>query len=1158
MVGSRASRYTCGVALAGLTVGTAVAGQGAAAAASSRSPVASSQRVIVLLRDQATPAQQRGFTFAARATDAAEAQNVVLNRVGGPAPRHVVHLSLANAFAATVTSQQATGLAADPSVASVMPDSAVAMPATPDVTSSGSSARSSNHAAVSPDTDPPTAICPSDPAVPLVEPEALGSIKALTTDGTPYAQQLSTGTGETVAIIANGIDVNSPDFIRPDAEHVFVDYRDFSGSGPTASTSGTQAFGDASSIAAQGNETYDLSQFVNAAHPLPPGCNIKIVGVAPGVKLVGLRAGDGSLTTSAILQSINYAVTVDHVNVIDESFAVDAFHDYASRQVINLFNNRAVHAGVTVTAAAGDGGLNGPLASNAQNPKVISAGATTDNQFAAQTTYAAIQFSNGRWLSNNISALSSGGATPYGRTVDLVAPGETDWAVCSPTVTYSGCRNFKAAASVIQLFGGTGESAALTAGVAALVISGYKASHNGHAPSPAVVKRIVTGTATDLGLPPSEQGSGLLNARAATEAALTWPGAKTTPDPSVKSNVVPSRDQVTLTGKQGHRVSGSVSITNVGTKKLTVATGTRRLATTSSSTSTVAFDSTTLPTFVSSNGDALAYKTTKFTVPSGMARLAVRTTWNGTGSGGNSVVRMTLLSPDGTFASDSQPQSTSVSSNTGTADARHPAAGTWTVVLSSPAGGLGYTGNIQLARDVSRAVPVGSVTPAKFTLAAGKSKKVSFHFALPKSSTGDHDYALTIASSGGHQTAVGVTTRALINTAAGHGKFSGVTSGGDALSAAPAQTFSYGFTVPAGKPGINASLAFAGNPGTPVDLLLIDPRGEVSDLASNESLNASDQVVIGRRIQAFVGAPQAGRWVLMVLVHNPATAGMLHQSFSGVVHLSGLPVQRGRLPDSTSRYIKRHSSLTVRLKVKNPGRLPIVLGVDARTSKYGTRQPVPVAGEGTVDLPPIGPEAPAYLIPPDTKQLAVAASSTTPAEIDIQGPGGGAEAAGSPSSHGSVSTASAAESGAGNYLARGRWQTVIWPIGPFSSSGAPPGHSDITASIVTRHFDPSITTTYGDPALLAFHPSLDLTGKLLTIPAGKSRTLVIHLKPTAKKGRHISGLINLVTMPDAPAGSTGLTMFGTGEVDAVLPFAYTVGTKPKAHHHARPNAHQGG
>jgi hypothetical protein len=1128
------------------TVAVTVASTAApAAAAPAAGSGARTEHLIVVLRDQlaATPVDRSGMS--ARVSKATSSQNSVLAHLAGPRPGRVTHFAVGNAFSATVTTDQAAALAADPAVASVVKDASIA--AVPDTTvpkpPSGSSTVQP-HALPNVASDDPNAVCPSDPAQPLLEPEALRTVHAVSSGGAPGAQDLTTGSGVKVAYIADGIDPDNPDFIRPDGTHVITDYQDFSGDGPNAPTGGGEAFGDASAIAAQGTVVHDLSHFVNPAYPLPPGCTIRILGVAPGASIVALKAGGEFLTNSSILQSIDYAVRVDHVDVINESFGLNEFPDASNRNTIQLFNDAAVASGVTITESTGDGGITGTIGSDAQDPNVISAGASTDSQLYAQTGYAGARaFGNGHWVDSEISALSSSGFTQYGRTLDLVAPGEADWAACEASPYFASCTNFAGGRSDIQAFGGTSQAAPMTAGVAALVIAAYRSAHNGASPTPALVKQLITSTTRDLGLPPDEQGSGLLDARAATEAAITLPSTTTaTPPAGVKSNVLLSTNQVTLTGLPGTTQHATVGVTNVGTKPLTLALGTRGFSEIAADTQSVSFVPAALPTFpYPTNGTPWAYKRVTFQVPAGTARLLTQAAWQG---GAHQIVRVSLFAPDGTYVANSRPQGGSASPDYANIDVRQPAAGTWTAVLYSPlSGSQSFSGTVQLANTYQRAVPVGTVTPATATLAPGARTDVTFSFRLPATASGDQSYAVTVASSDGHQTAIAAVVRTLIPTASGHGTFSGTVTGGNARAVTPGETFSYAFDVPRGRSSLSVSTSFAHNPNSVVDVVLIDPNNELSDVVSNETLNDSKTALtLTQNIQSFTANPVPGRWQLVIVVQNPVSGADLAQSFTGVVSFAGVSVGTGGLPDSHRTRLAVGSSHTYTLTVHNPGVQPIFVGADARLNKWVTLQPVPFQGQQTFALPPDPSQEPVYNIPPDTRSLTVAASSTTPAQLELQGSAAGFDLFGdlSAAQNGSsVSVASVSESGAGNDISRGIWFTNMQQIGPFTDAGAPAGETTITASMRTLAFDPAVTSSTGDPYGNAVDPNNDGFGNPVEVAPGASATIQVTIAPTAPGA--VSGVLNVVTVPNLPTGAGGLPFTSTGEVVAAIPYAYRAG-----------------
>ena len=277
------------------------------------------EAVVVVLRDQLSDKPANRTHVAARRTAAVSTQDLVLSRLPGTAPTKLKHFTLGNAFSATVSKAQAAALALDPAVQSVTPDTLVSV--TPTAPAAKTPAAASAPAVIP---SVPASACSTNPANPGLEPEALSTINARSDD--PTAKTAAAlgidGSGVKVAYIADGINPQNAGFIRKDGTSAIVDYQDFYGDGPNAPSSGAEAFGDASAVAAQGNVVYDIAKFANPNVVTYPGghCYIRIVGVAPGASVVALKAGSELLPNSAIIQAIDYAVTVDRVDVINESF----------------------------------------------------------------------------------------------------------------------------------------------------------------------------------------------------------------------------------------------------------------------------------------------------------------------------------------------------------------------------------------------------------------------------------------------------------------------------------------------------------------------------------------------------------------------------------------------------------------------------------------------------------------------------------------------------------------------------------------------------------------------------------------------------------------------------------------------------------------------
>ncbi|MFE9421511.1 S8 family serine peptidase [Kitasatospora sp. NPDC006697] len=1140
-----------------LAFGTSANGAPAAPAPSAQAASESGAPtpVIVILKDQLTSAPADAGHLDTRKKEANQAQAPLLAKVRAGGGTNVKSFVVGNAFSATVSPALRAQLAADPSVAQVIADETVRVtPPAPaksgtDRSDAGSSSRSPK-AATAPsvakgDAQDPNAVCPSDPAKPLLEPEALFSTHTESSPGAPGAHEIADGTGVKVAYIADGLDPNNPDFIRPDGSHAVVDYQDFSGQGFFTPAGDAEAFGDASAMIAQGRQSYDLSQFVNPSHPLPAGCNIRVEGISPGASLVALKAGGDTFPNSAILQSIDYAVTVAHVDVLNESFGSNVTPDSGAHDTISLFNDMAVKAGVTVTVSSGDAGINGTVGTPSTDPNVISTGASTDNQSYAQTGYAAFQFSNGTWADNRISALSSGGVTQAGRTPDLVAPGEADWALCSPDISiYTECTNFNGQGSGIQPFGGTSQAAPLTAGAAAVVIQAYRDSHNGTSPSPALVKKFLTGTAADLGLPAEEQGAGLLNVRAAAEAAR---GYQSPVGAQGSSTVAVTTGQINDTGAAGTSRTAEVTVVNTSAKPQTVTASSRVFAPLGDAQQTVQINSGTDPQFsYATNGAPWVSHKVTFTVPAGADRLAASIAWQGAPQASGSstvtpVVRMTLLDPSGRFETNTRPQGGPVSPNFGIVDVPHPAAGTWTAVLYTPAGSKGFTGPVLLDAATQRAVPAGAVSPQVTDLAPGQSKTLKVQLTTPPAG-GDATESVVVASSNGTTTSVPVVLRSLVPLTGDTGTFTGTVTGGNGRASSPAQSFSWAFDVPKGKQDLRVGVSVAQDPKLFMQGVLVSPNGTPVDAESNAVFDTSGNLTATTGgVSATTVNPAAGRWRFVLNILNPVSGAELGQGFTGTIGLDQNQASAPGLPNSAAVRLPAGKPVSLTVDYTNNTAAVQQLQADPRLTNRVNLPLVPLGGSATVSLPlSASSVVPGFLVPPGTDTLTGVAASSTAAQFEMSSPTGSPDLFGDLKKAQDGSTVSVVKDGASasQPVVTGFWGTSVQQIGPFPAAGAPAGSSTLTASAHTLAFDPALSSSTGDPFAASWNAAAPAVTPV-TVQPGASGSLQVTITPKGAKGSVVHGVLYLVSGPGGAVLANN-SFATTGSVLAQLPYSYTV------------------
>ncbi len=1114
------------------------------------------QHVILIMKSQHAVVHKDSSEFLQRSAAIDVEQAPLMDELRQVHASNIKNYHLVSAVAATVSQRELERLKANPAVAAVVPDvvihrlSSRRRPGTASKSANSQSTQSATEATSSSLTLNviPGACAPNGGV--LLDPEGLALTYTDSDDPIePTARSLGiTGAGVKVAWIADGIDPNNVNFIRPDGKSVFDpsiggDYQDFLGDGPGQPTDGGEAFGDANTIAGQGIHVYNVNGF--SAQPDPSACKIRIEGVAPGASLVGLDVF-GSFefgTYSNYLQAIDYAVETDHVDVINESLGSNELPDITALDVWKQFDDAAVKAGVVVSVSSGDAGSTNTIGSPSSDPLVFSVGASNDFRFYAQTNYAAARyFATTGWVNNNINPFSSGGFEESGRTIDLVAPGDGSFASCDANASlFSGCVNLLGAPSVIEDFGGTSESSPFVAGASALVIQAYRQTHGGASPTPALVKEILLSTATDLGTPGDEQGAGLLNSYKAVLLAESISTDDGSPKP-VGASLLLSANQLNAVGKPGTSQSWSVTVTNTGAFPQFVYLKGRSLGPAQNvQTGSVKLEDATSPHFVDFAGVLNNYAVIKFQVPWGADRLGAAIAWPGNPTyclqyacevGLNSRVRLILIDPQGRFAAHSRPQGPG---NFDNLDVRFPTPGTWTgVIFGDVASAGGTNGRVPWQVETEQFVPFGSLTTDVLLIPPGQSRSFTFSATTP-SSPGDMAGSIVLTSDLGFggTTSIPVTLRSLVDVASG-GTFSGVLTGGNGRVPGEGQEQFYQFNVPKGVSNIMANVSLTNDRNDPVGAYLISPDGDTLGYGQN-SLNGTN----GLSLTAYTLNPVPGTWTLIVAFGEPVVGNEISQPFKGNIRFNHVSASATGLPNNTAIRFAAGTPVTIPVTITNTGTAPQDFFIDARLN--GTKRLALAPQFGTSDTLtlPASVFFPEWFVPTQTSSIFLSQTSTLPAMFDFEPfPGDPLLAS---ASFGAGPLCSDAESASynppGMSVTAGVWFASPTECGPYPGP-APTGSATISMTANAKPFDPAVSSATGDLWSGSIDPASFATFSPLVLAPGQTGTINVTITPFGPSGTVVKGTLYVDDFTsDVPPPAYGQF---TGDELAAFPYVYTI------------------
>jgi hypothetical protein len=446
------------------------------------------------------------------------------------------------------------------------------------------------------------------------------------------------------------------------------------------------------------------------------------------------------------------------------------------------------------------------------------------------------------------------------------------------------------------------------------VIQAYEDAHGGAKPTPALVKQILTGTATDLGAPADQQGAGLVDVYAAVRAAQQEPPA------SDSTSLISAPSQVDISGNGGSSTTTDVSLYNTGNTATTVTGRFRELSQPAQFGPTVT-EKITAPapgTPVPLQGSPAATPI-NFTVPGGLAQFNADMIIPDPGN--NTDVGVTLFDPKGRLAQISYSYNADFAGAGPSPNLQHveiqtPMAGAWTakffwnsndVPLQAPPSAPGsYRGNMSFHVTGQHDVLGASTAPAH----AGATVPLSVAFPT---APGDHPESVQFSGSTGADLSLSVSRRTLIPSAGG--AFTTTVTG--TVGRDIGQLSSYDVDVPSGKKDLDVTFhtedTSANNTYT---YYLVDPSGNIAVQDATPSVTGQGIGANDAAGNAYlsVADPVAGRWEVDAQLDLTVSGKEFTQAVSGTFGYDEAVVDDyGTLPTSTTTKVKGSTPVDVRV-----------------------------------------------------------------------------------------------------------------------------------------------------------------------------------------------------------------------------------------------------